>query len=239
MDKHILKVLIALMFSSFIFSQSAVADTKKTIQLSMAVGAVSLNDIAAVNEELEKANKPTFDDSYITFGGMIRLRFDRLLIDMEAHGFRADPEENGNYESVLSGGYTFIGVGYDIFQTESIALYPIVGIGGGAIRMDIYEKDEVAFADAVNTPGRGVTLTKGNVILHVAIGFDYFFKLFDSGGPILGIQLGYNQALKDGDWKMFPQGDDDKTGGTKVTNGPDFAFTGFVGNFNFGWKFLL
>jgi hypothetical protein len=81
-----------------------------------------------------------------------------------------------------AGGYGFFDIGYAVFSTHDIVLYPLVGIGGGAMTRD---------ADSsVSTCA----------LLNPAIGFDYLIYRKDRSGMLLGLRAGYTFTVYSDTW---------------------------------------
>jgi len=81
-----------------------------------------------------------------------------------------------------AGGYGFFDIGYALLVTDSIVLYPMIGIGGGAMTRD---------ADP--------SISRC-ALLNPAIGFDYLIHGKNKSGVLLGLRLGYNFTLYSDNW---------------------------------------
>lgn len=109
---------------------------------------------------------------YSLGGGGHSLR-NRLIIGGEGHS---------SFGSDNAGGYGFFDLGYALLVTDSIVLYPLVGIGGGAMTR-------------VAEPS-----VSKCALLNPAIGFDYLLYRKDKSGILLGLRLGYAFTLYSNTW---------------------------------------
>jgi len=109
---------------------------------------------------------------YSLGGGGHSLR-NRLIIGGEGHS---------SFGSDNAGGYGFFDLGYALLVTESIVIYPLVGIGGGTMTR-------------VAEPS-----VSKCALLNPAIGFDYLLYRKDKSGILLGLRLGYTFTLYSNTW---------------------------------------
>jgi hypothetical protein len=208
----------------------------RSIQVGVALGAAANRDIDNLNDSLESRGYPTFDTAYGTFGGLVRLRFDRLMIGAEGHGFRSETKSAGNYDFSLNGGYGILEAGYDIFSAAGFRIFPIIGIGGGTTTLHITESNTPSFDEILADPGRESQVTSSSVIVHAAIAAEYYWRVTAKSGLVVGLQAGYNRTVYNDGWRL-DRGNRD--GGRSVSGGPDVDFTGPAMNVNVGWLFDL
>lgn len=114
------------------------------------------------------------DNSVIfSLGGGGHSLKNRLIIGGEGHS---------SFGSDNAGGYGFFDLGYALLVTDSVVLYPLVGIGGGALTR-------------VAEPS-----VSKCALLNPAIGFDYLINRKDKSGILLGLRLGYTFTLYSNTW---------------------------------------
>jgi hypothetical protein len=213
------------------------ADGERSIQVGLSGGVLSIPAIDDLNDRLESQGYPDFDTAYGTLGGMLRLRFDRLMVGIEGHAFDGKTETYGNYDVSLSGGYGLIEVGYDIFREGGFRIYPILGIGMGTLSLSIQEKSGASFNDILADPGREANISDNCLIANASIAVEYYKRITEKSGLVVGIQAGYNVALYNAGWTYDTRGND--RDGHDVSGAPDVDFNGFAMNVNVGWLFEI
>ena len=122
---------------------------------------------------------------------------------------------NKKYNTSLYGFYGLWNVGYIIYEKNNLKIFPLLGFGGGAMKMKIIEKR--SFDDILDNPKGSSTITHGISILNLAVGAEKLFrkKEGEKGDRYLmfGIRLGYRYCPDEYDWE-------------NVLGGPDISLTG-------------
>lgn len=182
--------------------------------------------LSDVNSFLKRKGYPQLEAIPLSIGGGGYGIIGRIIIGGEGRGVIAGGiGENKNYKTSFSLGYGYINVGYNIFSTEKINLYPTVGIGGGAISVSIEEKKRIpsSIDEAVkpeNFP-RKTELSRGSLVLNLAIGGDYLLGKTDEKGAagfIAGFRIGYILPVVNSRWSIE---------GTDLNKGPNLNLSGF------------
>jgi len=81
-----------------------------------------------------------------------------------------------------AGGYGFFDIGYAPVITGTVVIYPLVGIGGGAMTRDA--DDSVSKC----------------ALLNPSLGFDYLLYRKDRSGVLLGLRAGYTFTIYSNTW---------------------------------------
>ncbi len=81
-----------------------------------------------------------------------------------------------------AGGYGFFDIGYALVSTDAIILYPLVGIGGGAMTRDM-----------------DPSVSKC-ALLNPALGIDYLIHIKNRSGIVLGLRAGYTFTIYSNTW---------------------------------------
>lgn len=179
-------------------------------------------EIKDLNSRLEAQGYSKISDNFFSFGGGCHRIIGRVIIGGEGHRLIGKEVTSKNYKTSLEAGYGFFNLGYIVYSTEKLKVYPLVGLGGGRMTLNIVEKGtSPSFDDVLNNPRRGVELSTGSFLLNFALGADYLLR-FDKdekgeGGLIFGLRLGYIFAPSRGDWKM---------GEVDIFGAPDASITG-------------
>jgi len=222
---QVLTVIMVITMSVLLVSPSQGRKHEATIDVSGGRGYVmmgtSMLDIDELNTSLSNAGYSELSDNFFTLGGGGHAIINRIIIGGEGHGLMADETTTGNYTVSLTGGYGLVNVGYLIFSRGGFHLYPLLGIGGGAIDLKIHEREAPSFDEILDDPKRGSELSTGGFLLNVSIGADHLFILGGDeegeGGLVLGLRAGYTFTPIKGDWNMYDM---------DVGGGPDIGITG-------------
>ncbi|MEO0294212.1 MAG: hypothetical protein ABIN61_08360 [candidate division WOR-3 bacterium] len=182
-----------------------------------------------LNSELEKNGYSKLEENFFSLGGGGYGIIGKVIIGGEGHGLIGKEVTSGSYKTLISAGYGFFNLGYIAYSNTNLNIYPLFGIGGGGISLRILEEGSLSFDEVLANPKRGVELSKGSLLLNLAIGGDYLLGLKENeeakGGFILGVRLGYTIAPINGNWEMK---------GIEISGGPDLGVTGPYIRIQFG-----
>lgn len=209
-------------FAIDIFAQEDV----KTAKISGGVGyfmpGVSFLNINKLNTTLQNKGYPKFPSSFSSFGGAGQAYISNFIIGGEGHGLIGKEQTNDKITMNLSAGYGLFNVGYVLYSTGGLLIYPLFGLGGSGLSLSLTDRYIPKFDDVLDSLKGHVELSTGSFILHFAIGTEYLIT-FDKGeksrgGIVIGVRAGILFTPVAGDWKM-----DDY----KVIGGPETGVTGF------------
>lgn len=178
--------------------------------------------INTLNASLEDKGYAKLSDNFISTGGGGQGIIGKLIIGGEGHGLGGKQTTSGSYKSSLSAGYGFFNLGYLIYSTGHLNVYPLLGLGAGGITLKILETGTApSFDDILDDPKRGVELSTGGFLLNLALGTEYFLILGrderGEGGLVFGLRIGYTLAPFKRDWEMD---------GEYISDGPKMGITG-------------
>lgn len=168
---------------------------------------------------------PTFARDVPAFGGGGHFYIKRFLFGGEGHAFRS---AKGNvtlasveFETTLDAGYGLFTLGYLLSTRDRLQLYPMLGFGGGMVKLKIVAKNPPSFEDVLDAPGRNAELASGGLLLNLGFGADTWLGIHrerrDYSGVVLGVRAGYLFTPLAGDWHL-----DEK----KIRGGPEFDLSG-------------
>jgi hypothetical protein len=196
------------------------------------VGRMAL-DLGELNDVLVPAGYPKMGQEFLTLGGAGFGEHGRVLIGGEGTALlgRTRSTTNGSYSLAMSGGYGLFRVGYKAFSAQSVDVFPTLGLGGGALQLDIRGRSSSTFGDILASPGRSSRLTTGSVMLGVGVDMHYRIRAGkqragDDGGVLMGVSTGYLFSTGSGEWTL----DDINS----VAGGPSTSFEGFYVRLSFG-----
>ncbi len=176
-------------------------------------------DLDELNTVLAQHNYPQFDDYFLTLGGGGLAVRNNFVLGGEGHALlqSAKTQAGEQFRTSVMGGYGMFDAGYQVVHTRHVAIYPLLGIGGGGITLSIRQRATLDFNDVLVDPGRGVQLTNGELLVGGALGADWLISSGNRGGFMLGLRAGYNYAPLEADWRF---------GENNVAGGPQSGLTG-------------
>ncbi len=95
----------------------------------------SLIDLEALNSSPENKGYAKLSDNFLTIGGGGHRDINRILLGGEGHGLRGKETASGGSKNSMHGGYGFFDLGYLLYASPALRVYPLVGLGGGAITL--------------------------------------------------------------------------------------------------------
>lgn len=194
------------------------------------MGSQMFSDISSLNSEMLVRGYPEISNSGISIGGGGHAVVDRVIIGGEGSGILTKKSGNSNFSVDYSYGYGCFDLGYVVYNSKSIFVYPMLGIGGGGMTLSIFEKTLPSFGDVLDNPKRGVVITTGGLLLNFSLGLDYLLKVEDSyesrnvekrgvGGFVVGIRTGYILSVVKSDWSLPNE--------VVLSNSPQVGLDGF------------
>lgn len=177
-------------------------------------------DLGPLNDRLSGAGYPTFASEMVSLGGGgYGVVANRLLLGGEGHGLlTADGTRQGRSVSV-GGGYGLLNLGY-LFQPASrLRVYPLVGLGGGGLQLEIGSAgDADSFDEVLDTPSRSATVRQASLLVSLGGGLEYQFGTPGEGRSArVGVRAGYMISALSSDWQL-----DDNS----LAAGPDASVQG-------------
>jgi hypothetical protein len=179
------------------------------------IGAQRL-DLDELDERMRAAGYPALDRDFLSIGGGGLAVRNRLLIGGEGHGLISPSTTalQDRFRTRITGGYGVFDLGYLLVTGATIDLYPVVGIGGGGLSIEIIERGPVSFDDVLRDPGRSTRLTSGVLVLDASLGLTYRTTTAarrarpgGTAGLALSIRGGYTLSPVRGEWQVDGVGD--------------------------------
>jgi hypothetical protein len=190
---------------------------------------VNATNLSPLNDRLRQAGYPTFPSELVAIGGGgYGVVADRLMIGGEGYGLIAPSRGYQGRDVSVGGGYGLFTLGYRFRPADGVRVYPLVGVGGGGLSLDIGSTGGEQFGDVLENPNRSATLEKGSVLVSLGAGAAYRFQTgTEHGGVQVGLRAGYLLAPYDTDWVLDEN---------QLSGGPDATFSGpFVRLLVGGW----
>jgi len=217
-----LSTILTLLSFQLVFGQDKTSSSKVVGGMGYFMMGIGSLDIGDLNTRLETAGFSTFSEKFVSFGGGGHSINGNLIMGGEGHGMSVGEVSEGDYTTSLGAGYGFFDIGYAIYSTDALYVYPMLGIGGGGMSIRIVEKGtSPSFNDVLENPKRGVEVSTGGFLLNLSLGTDYVFAMEKDetgrGGLAIGLRVGYIFTPRKGDWAMDE---------TKLSGSPETVITG-------------
>jgi hypothetical protein len=159
-----------------------------------------------LNRSMDAAGYPGFSSSALTLGGGGLGSQGAFLIGGEGHGVLGSDRTtaSGDLQTRIGGGYGLFTVGYDLLPDDALSVYPLIGIGAGALSVKIHERGAPLFDDLLENPRRGVEMSRVSFLLMLAVGGDFLVEVPhdgpERGGFAVGLRVGYMASLGQRSW---------------------------------------
>jgi len=162
-------------------------------------------------------NKP-----FVTAGAGYGI-FSNIVFGGEGGTMHAGSFTQGNQKVDLTGDFGFFSLGYVVFNSKGLLMYPLVSIGGNDLKMYIHQKDQTAsFGAITGEPFQAATLHYKSKMLKFSVAGLYTVQGSKSekgsAGLMIGMEAGYQITYKTGVW-TYDNG--------SVSDGPDFNNNAF------------
>ncbi len=216
-------IAAALSFAAFSQEQEEAPAVKEQGGMGYSIFGNSTIDIANLNSKLESNGYTKLSESYFCVGGgghsIINKRW---IIGGEAYSLLGDESTGADFKASTYIFQGFANIGYIIFSKKGLSVYPLLGLGGGSMKLTFSEKNaSYSFDEVLTDPKREATLTAGGFLINLALGLDYYIKLGENeeghGGLLLGLRAGYTLAPSKGGWGMND---------VELSGSPDVFMTG-------------
>ena len=158
--------------------------------------------IGDLNRQLGGAGYPEFGRAMLSIGGGgYGLRAGRLMLGGEGYGLITGENAVDGRSVSLQGGYGFFNVGYLTELSPELAVYPMVGLGGGGVSLSIGPRGVPdSFDEVVTDPNRQVRMQRGGLLLSLGAGVEY--ALGGGDGMTVGVRAGYVIEPYSISWRM-------------------------------------
>lgn len=141
---------------------------------------------------------PTIGDNLIQFGGEGYGLINRWIIGGGGYYNGGDKVEDRNLEYEIHGGGGYFNVGYVVYNTDQMLVFPLLGVGVDALGINRGIDEDVAFEPGRFLEANYFTITP---MLDLGAGVDWFPN---KKGLKLGIRTGYNVSFsRDNDWRHY------------------------------------
>lgn len=163
-------------------------------------------DLDALNDRLMSHGSASFSDEFFSIGGgFLRKKSSNWLAGFEGHVLLVDEQDyilnNVTHKASLFAAQGFFDVGYNLVSLGGLNIYPLIGIGGGGVWLQLGKN---IFDNILEAPQGNASLTGSAFLLNFALGSDYLIKIKasekDETGIVLGFRAGYTYSPWHGEW---------------------------------------
>jgi hypothetical protein len=224
--KRVLLFITTLLFVSRV---DVLAQRAELSQFAFSLGYQNVN-ASRLNDFLPTAGANGFSNDNFSFGFLLQDTYGKGVIEFDFVG--AGNNQNGTlYRTQLAYGQFLLKGGYTVVNGERFRLYPLVGIGFGAVNMAIANNNNITFGSLGNNPFQEINLTLPVFVLDLGLGGDYKVTTREAscGGSrhfMLGFRAGYFISPANNNWRY--------TGGG-VNGAPSFGPQGFYARATIGF----
>ncbi len=178
-------------------------------------------DMDKLNASMQSQEYAELSNSFLSIGGCGYSIMKNWILGGEGHAIEGDEVTTRGYKVSVAGGYGLLNVGYLIHKKNNLNIYPMLGVGGGAVTLNIVENSTPSFDEMLQDPKRGTQISSAGFMFSVGIGADYLIMKkkndHEEGGLALGFRAGYSMAPFVGDWIFRDEA---------ISGGPELGITG-------------
>jgi hypothetical protein len=199
------------------------------------------SDWTGLNDELTRTGFAALPERRFTIGaGGYALR-GGVLIGAEGYAAIGDRVTSGTDRQVRAiGGGGFVELGYALVDRPHARLFPLLGLGGVGVMLDLQDPyglgigpnvNDPQFVDVMVNPGRRAQVSAGGLALlfgggaEVIVGRRMTAARRRDAGLLLGVRAGYTYTTVRSDWMLYHQ---------QITGGPDAVGGGWFVRFTVG-----
>ncbi len=201
------KVMIAGLAISLVLASSLWAQTNngpKMANLGYLQVGPAFWDLDELNDSLQVRGLDDFSNTVLAIGLGNYTMIQRVLVDFQINSYWWGDEKTNGTEGSLVAGNAFLNLGINILPSYmNLQLYPLVGFGGGVLRLHVHD-DEASWTDALNNPnGVGTDpLYQWSMLLNFGGGLDYLISVGPIQRMVVGLRGGYIYDPTDSDWNQ-------------------------------------
>lgn len=198
-------------------------------------------DWGTLQDELTRTDFATLPERRFTIGGGGYALWSHILVGAEGYASIADPVVSTTDRQVRAlGGGGFVTLGYAMVDLPRARLYPLLGLGGVGVMLDLEDPlgvgigpnvNDPQFVDVMVNPGRRTQLSAGSLALLFGAGAEVLLgrrvnaARRRESGLLLGVRGGYAYTAVRSDWMLYNQ---------RITGGPDVTGGGWFVRFTVG-----
>jgi hypothetical protein len=186
------------------------AKTSFTIGSTQTMGGYVKFGFDALDARMAAAGLPAAASGAATIGFGADLRTSRLLFGAGYQSLVTQTRSDPQYRTRMSGGFSLFDVGYAAFQSRRLTVFPVFGVGATRLSVNVKERGDFTFDDALQTPARELRLSGTAAVVHAGIVMEQRFSRRGSEYGV-GLRIGRIGSIGGQSWSSAD---------SKVTDGP-------------------
>jgi|GEM_PF-3137525 len=177
-------------------------------------------------DDLAAEGIPDASRYFGTFGFAGRTQVNRFITSGELQAVMSRNRSSGGLTSDIGAGYGLFNAGFDLVASDAISLYPLLGMGGGVVSLQV-RPEEQTFGQYLQNTAYAGSIHQGTFLLHAGAAFDAAVGRDRPRGPVwLGLRAGYIFDPRESDvWYQ------DRV---KITDGPRASLGGVYAKLTVG-----
>ena len=184
-------------------------------------------DLDEINRRLTTKSFPSLSEDVFSLGGGVWGIRNEFVLGVQGNALIGSEESalDGDFSTQFLGAFGQLDVGYRVYSSERLDVWPTVGLGAGAVTLEFVEQRSQTFDEVLDDPETSADLTADGFVLDLGVSADLRLTgLENADGPsrtrglAVGVRAGYTHSPGDWDWKV---------GDVDVTSGPESGIRGF------------
>jgi hypothetical protein len=165
-------------------------------------------DLDGLNGALAGGGFDEVSGNTVSVGGGGHVVLGRWIVGGEGFGLmpRESDTSAGDWRARVSGGGGVVNLGYSVLRKGGTSVYPLIGVGAGALTVEMSERSTPTFDQVISNPARGSTVTQVTMLVQPAVGIDHFVPVGTTDGLVagfvVGVRAGYTFAPMTSDWYL-------------------------------------
>lgn len=195
-------------------------------------------DLSTLNQKLSSQGFQGYGQDLFAVGGGFQLGVGNLLTEFQGWLNLSLPTVNAAYVTWQYASTGLFNLGYLFRPARGIRVYPLVGIGIGALDLQFSQRNPIPDFDSfLKNPGRQGKLSALMLVLHAGLGLDVQWPIFEDWGFRMGLRGGWLWTPVPGNfWQV---GDlfrsEDSNSNISIPGGPAVAMTGPYAHLSLGF----
>ncbi len=179
---------------------------KKRINAAYVIAGAHRQKLDRLNNFLHNNQLPPVSTEYFTLGLGGHLILQKFVIGLELMRFTGSRTvSKKNFNTSATGKYSFLNFGYLLYSKKGMMIYPLAGIGYGALSLEVMQNNIQSLNDITTSQGINIARTS-SMLVNLGCGLDYFFKYNPKKKGknkfMIGVRMGYIASPSKGGWKV-------------------------------------
>ncbi len=164
---------------------------------------------------------PGLSVHHLSTGGGGYFMINDLIIGGSGNGIKGESISTDSFEANTIGGTGFFNIGYRVASSKKLNFFPLLGIGGGGLGIEINETEALNPDDIRNNPGRTIEIDQSGLLFDFSLNMEWYPLGTGNengyGGLLTGLKVGYVYQPFETEWEYD---------GNDINNPPDYNFSG-------------